>query len=281
MRFLVCFFLFLSSLLYAGEILTVSDWSYIEEEIEKLDSNSLVLFDVDGTLIVPDDAILQLKGKTLFKRLIAEHLVERDLFRDIRLQASHSLTDVRILDIVQRLQQKNIQSIAFTAAPAKINNIQQPGDWRVEELQRHGLDFTYSFLDRNFLEIPKSVDQSRFPLFKSGVLYSSLHPKGDVLTLFLVLMDLKPSKVVLIDDELEHLQSVAASLDKLGIACLAIHYSAVNDFPCAVDPKLARFQVENFVKHNIWLSDKDCQKLFKDWESEKHCENTGLFESPY
>jgi tRNA isopentenyl-2-thiomethyl-A-37 hydroxylase MiaE len=236
----------------------------IEEKIEKLDSRDLVLWDVDGTLIAPDDAILQLKGRSLFNRLIGEYSTDRDLFREVRLKTPHSLVDIRILDLVQKLQAKNIPSIAFTAAPAKINNLQQAGDWRVEELQRFGLDFRYSFIDRNFLEFPKNSDQSHFPLFKSGVLYSSLHPKGDVLTVFLHLMDLIPSKVILIDDELYHLQSVMASLEKMGIPSLGIHFTLANAFFCELNPEVARFQIDYFVKHDVWLNDQECQNMLKE-----------------
>lgn len=247
--------------LQAGEIITTSNFGRIEEEVEKLDNNSLVLFDVDATLIVPDDAILKPQAKNIFKYLIAGHL-DRDLFRDIRLKASHSLVDPRSIALVQNLQEKKISVLAFTAAPAKIRGVEQPGDWRIDELQRYGFNFSLCCPICGVLEIPKSADQQHFPMFKSGVLFSSFHPKGDILVVFLQITGLDPKKVVFVDDELEHVQSVITCLEKCGVDCIGIHYTAANEAPCDLKLEQARFQVNYFIQHDIWLSDNESDKLF-------------------
>lgn len=66
----ICVILTVKSLL-AGEIITTNDFAVIEKEAGRLDENSLILFDVDGTLIVPDDAILKPQWKDRFELLIA------------------------------------------------------------------------------------------------------------------------------------------------------------------------------------------------------------------
>ena len=85
-RYICLFLICVINSLSAGEILTTHDFGCIEKVARELDENSLVLFDVDATLIVPDDAILKPKGKNLFKRLIKDY-TDRDLFRDIRMKA--------------------------------------------------------------------------------------------------------------------------------------------------------------------------------------------------
>ncbi|SRR5581483_109313 len=253
MHWILCFLVFVASL-EAGEIFTTSDFARIEEVVENLDCHSIVLFDVDATLIVPDDAILRPQGKDLFELLIDGH-DDRDLFRDIRLQASHSLVDARSTSLVQRLQKRKVPVIAYTAAPAKIRGMHQLGNWRIDELKSHGFDFSCSFADCKVLELPKSTGQSHFPMFKSGVLFSSFHPKGDVLILFLQKMGLNPKRIIFVDDELRHVQSVVKSLERHGIACLGIHYTAAIEAPCELNPEQAAFQVNYFINKDVWLSD--------------------------
>ena len=118
-----------------------------------------------------------------------------------------------------------------------------------------------SFPHCHYLEIPKSADQTHFPLFKSGVLFSSFHPKGDVLVAFLESLQLHPNKVIFVDDEMEHVHSVVTSLDKQGIACLGIHYTAANETSCELNSEHARFQVNHFIEHDIWLSDAEAKEL--------------------
>lgn len=268
MRFVFIFIILTFNSLFAGEIITTNDFGLIEKEAGKLDENSLILFDVDATLIVPNDAILKPKGKDLFKRLIASH-IDRDLFREIRMKAPHALVDDRSISLVQKLQQDKIPVIAFTAAPSKVRGVEQPGVWRVDELQKYGFDFSPAFPNSNFLEMPKNTNQQHFPLFKSGVLYSSFHPKGDILIVFLQQLGLDPKKVIFIDDELEHVQSVIAALDEQGIPCIGIHYTAANEDSSELNLEQACFQINYFIENDVWLGDKESNKLFNISSAEK------------
>lgn len=263
MCYFVCFIaILLMNSVFGSEIIITNDFSCIENEVNKLNKDSLILFDVDATLIVPKDAILQPKGKDLFKQLIASY-TDRDLFREIRMQAPHTLVDEKSIYFVQKLQQQKIPIIALTAAPAKVRGVEQAGTWRVDELKRYGFDFSSTFPTVDFLELPKNVNYQHFPMFKSGVLYSSFHPKGDILVVFLKILGFQPNKIIFIDDELIHVQSVVSSLDKIGIPCLGIHYTAANEAPCALNSEQAQFQIDYFVKHDIWLEDEKCEQLFK------------------
>lgn len=252
-------FLFLFSMsiqfLDAKEIIITKSLDLIEEITSQLDCHSLVLLDVDGTLIVPDDAILKPHRQKQFKELIKGH-PHRDLFRDIHLKAPHSIVDSASLDFVRRLQAKGIPTIAFTAAPAQARYPGEPGDWRIEELKSFGFDFSQAFPHHPVLEIPKEETQLFYPLFKSGILFSSLHSKGDILVYFLNKLSFVPNKILFIDDCIEYIESVRESLDRSGIEFMGIHYTAAADVPSQLNLDHARFQVDYFLKNDIWLEDK-------------------------
>ena len=73
MRLIYIYIILAINSLVAGEIITTNDFRLIENEAYKLDGDSLLLFDVDATLIVPNDALLRPKGKDLFEQLIASY----------------------------------------------------------------------------------------------------------------------------------------------------------------------------------------------------------------
>lgn len=262
MRLIFAFIILNANFLFAGEIVTTNDFSLVEKEANRLDEHSLILFDVDATLIVPKDALLKPKGKELFEQLIASY-TDRDLFREIRMKAPHELVDGRSISLVQKLQQNKIPVIAFTAAPSKVRGVEEPGVWRVDELKRYGFDFSPAFPNSNFVELPKKTTQQHFPLFKSGVLYSSFHSKGDILIVFLQQIGLSPKKVIFVDDELKHVQSVVASLDQQGIPCIGIHYTAANEVSCDLNEEQARFQINYFIEHDVWLGDQESKHLME------------------
>lgn len=243
----------MTNILLAGEIMTTADFRDVEKAMEGLDKNSLVLFDVDDTLIVPCDAILRPKGKKLFYQLIRQY--DGDFYREILIQARHSLVDKESVHLVQKLQRNHIPVIAFTAATAKTRGTKELGMWRVEELKNVGFDFRSAFPDVDVLEFTKADSKVYFPLFKSGVLYTSLHSKGDILTSFIQQLKLNPNKVVFVDDKLYFVKSVVKALDQLGIPCLGIHYTAAEKYPCEVNEKRATYQVHYFIENNIWLDD--------------------------
>lgn len=41
-----------------------------------------------------------------------------------------------------------------------------------------------------------------------------------------------------------------------GFTCTEIHYTAAHDAPCELNPEHARFQVNYFIKQNVWLCDE-------------------------
>jgi hypothetical protein len=76
-------------------------------------------------------------------------------------------------------------------------------------------------------------------------------------------MRIRPNKVIFVDDELEHVQSVMAFLEKHGIDCTGIHYTAANEAPGEFNFDHARFQINYFINHDIWLSDNESRELFQ------------------
>ncbi len=256
MRWIYFFAVFIMHAAHAGQIITTNDFSDIEIECSSLNKNSLLLFDVDATLIVPNDAILKPKAKDFFEKLVASY-TDRDLFREIRMKASHSVVDSRSVDFIRMLQKHKVPILALTAAPAKVKGSECSGNWRVDELRRFGFDFQNIFQRYNCIMLPKSEQYQQSPMFKLGVLYSSFHPKGDILIAFLQHLNLNPEKIIFVDDELKHVQSVISCLDKAGIQCVGIHYTAANEMPCDLNLELARFQVNFFVENDVWLSDKE------------------------
>lgn len=254
MRSIYLFMALITHIVCAAEILTTNDFCDVERACLGVDRESLVLFDVDDTLIVPNDAILQPIGKDLFDQL-SLGAGDRNLFRDILLQAPHSLVDGRSVNFIHELQEQGVRLIALTAAPAKVRDREAPGTWRVNELKHYGFDFQNAFPQNSLIEWPHDGNERCFPMFKQGILYTSFHSKGDVLMSFLQEVNWRPKRVVFVDDELKHIQSVVACLEKEGIPCLAIHYTAAHEELSELNPELARFQVDYFVKNDVWLSD--------------------------
>lgn len=262
----LCLLQYLSS-----EIIEVDNLNCIKQELSQVDKETLVLFDVDYTLIIPDDAILRPCGQKLVKKLRSEFVESSPatekypdgyLHSQIILRAKSSLVDQEFSLLVNELQNSGIPTIALTAAPGgKLSVIDSLADWRIKELKSFGFDFTKAFPNMPVLKFPKWADKEFYPMFKSGVLFSSKHPKGDVLKQFLEVIQWYPKKVILIDDRIEYLQSAEAVLNQIGIKFIGFYYTAAEKLPCTLDEKLAEFQFQYLAEHAKWLSDSEAKNM--------------------
>lgn len=245
-----------------SQIISIETLPAIEQMMEEADENTLILWDVDQTLLTPDDPILKPKWEKLLDQLIGgkKFLVDetgekRYVFREILINAPMSLVDEGSPALLRRLQSRGVPIIAFTAAPGgKIGKVENFVDWRIDELRRFGFDFSEAFPDFPVLVLPKDPDLEFPPVYKAGVLVTSLHDKGPVLLDFFKEMHWKPARIIFIDDQMSNIQSVMESMQG-EIPVLSIHYTGASRLPCELDEKMARSQVEHFLKTGEWLTE--------------------------
>ncbi len=249
------------------DILVVDDLCRFEEEVEKLNEDALVLFDVDDTLIVPKDAILRPCGRAFVKKFTqmlpsGQQDQEELLFSKVLLQKESILVDPKAPDLIKSLHARKIPTIALTAADSgKLGHIENMADWRIHELKSLDLDFTPAFPHHELMEFPTQKEMCSNPTFKGGILFTSDHPKGDILKAFLEKLSWRPKKVLFIDDKLSYIESVETTMKELGIECISFHYSAAEKLPCQLDEEIAKIQVTYLMKHGQWLSDTKAAQL--------------------
>lgn len=120
-------------------------------------------------------------------------------------------------------------------------------------MKQFGFDFDHSFPDVPSFDLPKGSDCDFPPMYKSGVLITSLHEKGFVLQNFLLQLDWTPKRMVLIDDQMSNIRSVYDTF-KDKIPTIGIHYTAASDPSSDLDENAAKYQVDHFLKSEEWIS---------------------------
>ncbi|MBN8827972.1 MAG: DUF2608 domain-containing protein [Sphingobacteriia bacterium] len=224
-----------------------------------LPKNTLVIFDVDETLIQPLDSYLinehTKQGKEFRSNLIKSHPEVRDwdyLVSIILRDAKRPLIEPYVIDIINSL--KNIKFIALTGMnTGRLGMYSELAEWRYEHLK--SLGFQGSFADK----VIKFNADNRSPIFFKGILATDLTPKGPVLIKFLKEIDYYPKAIVMFDDDLEHLNSVSDACKKLGINFMAYYYKGAKSK--AWNQNIINYQTEYLLKHKGWLSDDEVKNL--------------------
>ena len=237
--------------------------SFLEIKLDNLPSESLVIFDVDETLITPADILLKPAGRSFsgWEKIKPEQL---ENYLSIMLAStSYVLVDEEIPIIIQRLSQKKISAMGLTAcSTGSIGVIQSMEKWRFDQLKAVGIDFSSFFTEEYVFSELVSATSSP-PLFMNGILFTGdfqaadNSTKGQLFGIFLDRINWKPEQIVFIDDDMKHLEAMLKELDQRGIPFQG--YLLKKPSP-ELDKEIAQFQIQTLLHSNKWISDNEAKK---------------------
>ncbi len=149
------------------------------------------------------------------------------------------LVEICAPHVIRQLQGQGVKVVALTAShTGYVDYFKQTiEDWKIACLKGFSIDFSQSsplvepwpyeghFLGR--CELRTGHKNSTQVLVKSGMISSANYTKGSVLYAFLMNLEdeLRPKRIIVIDDQMDNLLSIQAWCKKLGIEFIGLHYS--------------------------------------------------------
>jgi hypothetical protein len=135
--------------------------------------------------------------------------------------------------------------------------------WRQVDLERLGIEFKDGASLKNNFSLSKGG--SAKPRFVDNVIYTDREDKGPVLRRWLDDLqrntereDLyRPRKIIVIDDLVKNLSSIAASLENLAIDCEYVHFTGAADLPVKISLDEALWQTQHLLTQKMWF--RDCE----------------------
>lgn len=261
------FLIFSSSHLFSK----VQEISRIREILPEVSSDSIVLFDIDETLI-ETPIMLGGKGwrryvKNLLKMTKSEEEVTEIHDKITYFIAKH----VPYIAIEEdsclcwnELQKTQIPVFCFTAR-GKHHWYDMPSsdgeELAVRHLKQAGFDLSLwsSHVDDALL-LHSSYAQRVFFAYP-------IEDKGDLVLSLFAQAQSRPSKVVFIDDKMENVLSVDRAFEQLGIPAICFCYRHI-DLHRSFDPMIANIQLEKLFFEDTILSDKEAMLLKEEYRGE-------------
>lgn len=245
-----------------------------EESLKKADRDTLVLFDVDDTLIVHRYKPFWEKNKQWFDKvshsIFKNQYAWRQSFWIIKQTSVPLHTEEDIVQRISDLQRRNVSVLALTSIHTRqVCNKYVEVEWRYKKLKECGIDFTHTdFPDRIFHEFKIDWRTSRPLLFK-GMLCTGCNPKGNVLETFLSSCTMNPKKIIFFDDKLENIKSVEDQIKLRNISnndsilYEGYHYRGAEQMDPSFDEDVVSFQLGYVAATDIWLDDAEAKKLLE------------------
>lgn len=236
--------------------------------LSQADEHTLVLFDIDDTLIMPVDNIhlrhfsSKNPGKeiiTSFEQKVASEL--DDMRSRILLQAPRKLIEPDMVDVIKALQLKGVKVIGLTKmGTGTFGVIKSLAEYRSKQLAQFGIEF-YKSYDKNIEftqfatnEIDTPGIFNGMPGIFNGTIMAGYISKGLALSAFIDCLDFIPTQVIFFDDWIENVMDVYHEMRKRGIKFYGYHYRAVEKEQGQLNCTLVQFQYDHLYEHHVWLS---------------------------
>lgn len=248
----------------SATIVTTRTVEPIKEAVDRLDQNSLVLFDIDQVLLTRSDMIFQQgvheQVKRLYDRFLATHSKDevKRLDSIVWMQSPEQIVDQKMLILIREIQQRKIPVMALTkAGSGRYGCIASFEEYRADALKKFGFDFSSSFFGMR----KKSFDEfkvSHPPVFTRGVLCTGRVGKGEALRAFLQYINFSPKRILFVDDLLENISDVEKVCEEKHIGFEGFVYTEVQERPVPTfHQELVDFQIAVLEKEGRWLPDHE------------------------
>lgn len=245
--------------------------SFVDSKIfDTFDSDTLVVLDIDDTLISSEDIFDHGECYKTFIDLVIQGRSklatpqEKEAYQNtislIFLEPKRNLIETQIPLYIEALKKKGVKVVALTSClNGKFGLLNKVEDWRHDQLQNLGLNFADTFSFPSFFL--QGFDQKNHnpPLFDRGILYCYGYSKGDALKAFLEAISLEPRRIFFADDILSNVEDVHNKLAPIEVT--GCHFTGARLSADRINLDLIRFQYEYLIQNNKWLPDVEALKL--------------------
>ncbi len=262
MRF--CFFLLLLLYFYSPLDAKIVQAEKLEEVLPHIDAETLVVLDLDDTLIVPKqmlggDCWFRTQMKTLQEKGFSmEESLAKTLPDYFNLQHCLEVLPVQTntAQIVQQFQQKAGKVIGLTTRSPEL------AYRTIQQLKSLDIDLSLKSLSDSKHDL-----DTYFPhAYIQGILFTQSQHKGEVLHKLCKHLGYIPKKVIFVNDKYKYVMQLEETFSSLKIPYIGFRYAACDPNIEQYDPHVAEIQLHYF---DSILSNEDAAYLMQHSEHEE------------
>ncbi|KAF3362489.1 hypothetical protein PHSC3_000962 [Chlamydiales bacterium STE3] len=246
-----------------GSITLVRQLAQVEHCLKEADVNTLVVFDVDYTLITARDPFGRPRAHqarkiayTCFKEKHGPKRLEY-LLSLLLINIPNSLIEPCAKRMIDELHQRKVPVIALTAISNQpMGVLSNPLEWRIQDLKSLGLNFSF----HSQPEIKWGIDSAA----GQGVILSGKLPKGQALVYFLEQISWQPKTLIFIDDGLNYLKNMEQVCVEKGIKFIGFQYLAESfDHDPEPNIEVIQLQLDTLNQTGVWLDYAAAEKTLQ------------------
>lgn len=226
-------------------------------------NNSLILFDIDDTLISTVDTMGHTSPPLLFKlRALIKH--PQLLFRKnweyyysiMWQQTEWFIIEPDTVSIIADLKKQDCIVLGLTSMETgTFGTMENFPEWRSQILTQLGIEFSHKFPNAIFNKLPRH--RNNYPELYNGLLCCNQQSKGLVVSAFLDQFQLQPNMIIFFDDSANNLASVEDACKQRNIPFKGFQYRGAEKLSQKWDMQKALLQLDYLIQNKKWLSDNN------------------------
>jgi len=255
----------LSNLAFA-EIIYLRSIDKLKPIFQQIDENTLVLLDVDDTLITPKSNLFRYKNNP--HRFLIDELKKNqhqypkfdNILSQWRLQRKIQLVSEEWPSLIEEAKNAGAFVFALTQMDTgSLGAISSMETWRYQELRDNNIHFSNSFGNSENKILKK--DKRGYAVFHKGIIMTGPFSKVEMLEL--LLQEMNPDKIICVDDREDHITNLNAFASQKGIAFTGIVFKAAEDIQGTPHPDIVAIQKKYLVEEAKWLEDDMAEEILQ------------------
>jgi len=214
--------------------------------LKSVPKNTLILFDIDDTLITPVSKTFS----SSYKKMIDDIKSSKDKYNNYeeiistwRLSRKIKLTDKEWPNVINTLK-RDYQVYALTKMDTgSAGTIRSMEQWRYNELK---------FLEIHFTNNTSEIEKNNGSTFFKGIIFKGAWKKSEALQNHIKISDF--AHIVMVDDRTEHLDDINGLCKKQNIPFTGICFQTPQ---VEVNPEIPTIQKIYLTEKNQWLEDEE------------------------
>jgi hypothetical protein len=261
----------LISVSHGAELVTIrSVNSDSFREFEKtIDSSSLLIINVDNTLITPESKLFRYQNniyrhtiQNLWHKTSEIPSVSRGL-KDFLQRRKVRLIEPELKEFVKRAIDRAGFAVAlYHSHLPERDLIPNPEERLYLELSELGISFPFR-INHQDIVILKNDSKNIKSTFYKGILFAGTANKGDALGELLKILPIALKKVIVIDNDLNDLKNIKKALRFYNVAFYPVLYLAERDIVGTPDKKTVELQERMLITQGKWLEDSEAETLLR------------------
>jgi len=233
--------------------------------LKKIDQDSLVLINIDNTIITPKSKFFRYNNnpyanftKNLYSLAVNNSSVN-NIIAQLLQQRQMMLIEKNWIDFINQMKNQGATVLGLQEITAPCNLIENYEGWLYTLLYNLNINFTDKVNDQNLFRFNPS--DASAPVFYLGIIFTGSNSKVKTLMEFLKIVKKEPTKIIVFANSEKDLENINSYLKNIDIEYYGIRYLGWQQLPGSPDPEIAKLQQSTLLNTGMWLEDDAAANL--------------------